>query len=349
MKCPAHRLAAELRRSPFPPLWAVTGDEPLLIEEAADAIRTAARQAGFAACDREVIEKGRPLASLLVTTETLSLFSAARLLELRFLDPPSGKEAAEWFAALCARPPVETTTLIILPPLDWSAKRAPWYAQLEQGAILVETHAPTRAQLPQWWAERLRQQQQEASPELLAYFAEMSEGNLLAAKQQLALLALLFPPGPLPEADARAAVTEVARFDPFELRRAVLARNGHRAARLIAALHDEGVAEPLILWALSSAVRALARAAESGDPRRIDPIAREERLFAREEKAALAQGAALDPEVCRAWLQRLATLDRIAKGVEAGDFWCEAERFAWTLSPDTRHTADSSQPLRSVS
>jgi len=342
MKYPAARLPQLLTRSPFPPLWAVTGDEPLLIEEAADAIRTHSKAAGFTARERVVIDKGDALATLTPTTENLSLFAEARLLELRFLVPPQGKEAPLWFAALCDRPPEATVTLLILPPLDWATKKTRWYQALEKGAILVETQAPSRTQLPQWWAERLHAQGQHASRELLAYLAECSEGNLLAAKQQLVLLALLFPPGPLPEAEVRAAVTEVARFDPFELRLAVLTRNATRAARLITALRDEGVAEALVLWALAAGVRALARASEAADPRAVDAIAKSEKLFSPVEKQALRSATRLESAQCHQWLRRVAQLDRIAKGVEAGDFWCEAERLALALNPATRTSADFS-------
>lgn len=334
MKGTQRDLATWLTASPFPPLWAVTGEEPLLIEEAAEAIRAAAQRHGFTQRERAVIDKGQSLRALAIATESFSLFAERRLLELRWQSLPASKEEAAWLSALTDRPPAETVTLLILPPLDWRERKSAWYQRLAERAHLVETVAPTRAQLPQWWAERLAQQGQRASSTLLAWLATCTEGNLLAAKQQLALLALLFPPGELPEEAVRQTVGEVARFDPFDLRLAVLTRNNARALRIIARLREEGVAEPLVLWAISAALRALARASHlsSCTPQALEALARDERLFAPLEKRALREATALPAQTTRAWLMAAARLDAIAKGAEVGHFWEAAERLLFALT-----------------
>jgi DNA polymerase-3 subunit delta len=336
MKGTQHDLPTWLARNPFPPLWIVTGDEPLLIEEAADAIRAAAHSHGFTQCEREVIDHSKRLAALNVTTESCSLFAEQRLLQLRWQAPPSSREESTWLVALAQRPPEATVTLVILPPLEWRARKTPWYQTLCQQALVIETTAPSRSQLPQWWHERLARQGQHASRTLLDWLATATEGNLLAACQYLALLALLFPAGELPEGEVRRAISEVARFDPFDLRLAILERQIPRALRLIAGLKNEGVAEPLVLWAITAALRALARASQLGANASylsIDTLAHNERLFTPAEKAALRAATSLPVSLTRRWLLSAAQLDQIAKGVAPGDFWQEAERLLFALRP----------------
>ncbi len=338
MKGTPRDLPAWLARIPFPPLWIVTGDEPLLIEEAADAIRRAAYSHGFTQCDREVVDAGKQLTALALATESLSLFAEQRLLQLRWQAPPSSKKETDWLVALTERPPEATVTLVILPPLEWRERKSAWYQKLCQQALVIETTAPPRTRLPHWWHERLAQQGQRAAPPLLEWLAACTEGNLLAARQYLTLLALLFPAGDLPEDEVRRAISEVARFDPFDLRLALLERQVPRALRLITGLKNEGVAEPLVLWAITAALRALARASQLGanaSAASIEALAQNERLFSSAEKTALRAATSLPVSLTRRWLLSAAQLDQIAKGVAAGDFWQEAERLLFTL----RHTS----------
>src|SRR6185312_3420968 len=190
----AHELEAQLARRLLP-AYVIHGDEPLLATEAADAVRAAARRAGYA--EREVLEPGRGYdwSEFTHAMGSLSLFAAKKLVELRL---PSGKPGTPGAAALvtyCERPNEEQLLLVTLPRLDRSGQGAPWFNALARVGAVVDIWPLDRARLPAWIAERLGRQQQRASRELLEFIAERVEGNLLAAHQEVQKLALLAPPG----------------------------------------------------------------------------------------------------------------------------------------------------------
>ncbi|MCX7946577.1 MAG: DNA polymerase III subunit delta [Hydrogenophilus sp.] len=333
MRAPASHLSSLLRAQNLPSFWAVTGDEPLFIEEAVDEIRAAFRHRGISNRETHLTADSVQIPNLLVAAATPSLFSSNRLVEIRLLALPTGKSAADLFS-FPPMLPEGTHLLLILPPTAPADRKASWYQALAQSATLIETQSPPQNQLAHWWRARLQRQNQQASEALLADLVAATEGNLLAAKQYLDLLALLFPAGPLPDADVRALIVDVAHFDPFALRAAILARDTRRAVRLLTALAAEGVPETLVLWAISAGIRTLARIAEEGAvPAFLNALGKEERLFSPSERAALA-AAARDPyPQAVALLGEIARLDRIVKGVESGDFWREAVALVARLSP----------------
>lgn len=332
MKLPLARLARHLERQTLEPVWAVYGDEPLLVLEAADAIRARARALGFDERLVFVAEANFSWERLSQEADSRSLFASRRFLELRLPQGKPGTEGAAWLAERAKNPLPETILLVTLGELDWQARKSAWFAALEQHAVAVEANAPPREQLPEWWRERLARQGQSASPELLRLLAERTEGNLLAARQELEKLALLFPPGPLPEEAVRAAVFDLARYDPEALRQAVLEGDALRALRLLRTLTAEGCAAPLLLWAIAGALRLIAAAQEALAQRApLEALWRQERVFRPEEKRAIEHSARRLPPL-RAALTACARLDRIAKGAETGDFALEAERLLLSLS-----------------
>ena len=103
--------------------------------------------------------------------------------------------------------------------------------------------------LPEAWLE--------VTDEALELLAERTEGNLLAAHQELEKLALLALDGPVTADTMLASVTDSARFDVFQLGEAVLAGDAARALRMIAGLRGEGTEPTLVFWALTKAMRDL--------------------------------------------------------------------------------------------
>ena len=221
MQLRAEHLAAHLAK-PLAALYLVHGNDPLLVAEAGDAIRATARAQGYA--EREVLVAGQGFRweSLRLAAGNLSLFGAAKLVDLRIPNGKPGKDGGEALQRHAKAPPEGVVTLITLPELDWAAKKSAWFLALAQAAVTLELVAPERDQLPRWIAARLARQNQSAPPEALAFIADHVEGNLLAAHQELQKLALLHPEGALTLSQVEEAVLNVARYDVDKLRLALL-------------------------------------------------------------------------------------------------------------------------------
>lgn len=318
------QLAAHLEKG-VRPLYVLYGDAPLLVQEAADAIRGAARAAGYS--EREVLSvlPGFDWSQLAAATASLSLFGGRTLIDLRLPGGKPGREGAAALQAALTRLGPDCMLLVTLPELDWKEEKAAWFTTLAQAGVVLRLDAPPLAELPGWIAGRLARQRQTAAPEDLRFIAERVEGNLLAAHQEIQKLGLLCPAGQLASAAIRAAVMNVARYDVDDLRDAVLAGDLARLARTLEGLRQEGEAPVLVLWAMSEEIRALAQVkAGLARGRNDETLWRELRIWgprqARLRRAApLVSGRAL-----KAALLDAARLDRQIKGLDAGgsgDVW----------------------------
>ncbi|QXI39093.1 DNA polymerase III subunit delta [Pseudomonas xantholysinigenes] len=246
------------------PVYIVSGDDPLLCQEAADAIRTAARQQGYD--ERQVFSADANFdwGNLLLAGASLSLFAQRRLLELRL---PSGKPGDKGAAALieyCAKPAEDTLLLISLPKLDGSAQKTKWGKALIEGGQcqFIQIWPVDAQQLPQWINQRLSQAGLSAQRDAVDLIAARVEGNLLAAAQEIEKLKLLAEGNQITVETVQAAVADSARFDVFGLVDAILNGEAAHALRMLEGLRGEGVEPPVILWALARELRLLAGLAQ---------------------------------------------------------------------------------------
>jgi DNA polymerase-3 subunit delta len=318
------QLAAHLGR-PLAALYVLHGDEPLLVIEAGDAIRRAARAQGFDEREVLVVGPGFRWDSLQLAAGNLSLFGGSKLVDLRIPTGKPGREGTEALQLHCRRPAEGVVTLVTLPQLDWTARKSAWFVALQQVGVCLELNAPELPRLPEWISQRLKRQEQSAPPDALEFIAAHVEGNLLAAHQEIQKLALLYPPGALTLEQVEDAVLNVARYDVDKLREALLRGDAARCARLIDGLAAEGTAVPLVLWALATEIRSLAAIRAGLDSRQPLPeLFKAERVYDERRRQGLQQAAArLSTPRLRAALVHAARIDRMIKGLAAGDVWDE--------------------------
>jgi DNA polymerase-3 subunit delta len=312
MQLRANELEALLRK-PLLPAYVIHGDEPLLAMEAADAVRAAARRAGFG--EREVLEPGRGFdwSEFTHASASLSLFAAKKLLELRLPTGKPGTQGAAAIAAYCERPNPEQLLLVTLPRLDRSSQGSAWFNALARLGAVVDVWPLERARLGGWIGERLARQQQRAPRDVIEFLAERVEGNLLAAHQELQKLALLAPEGALSMQTVEEAVASVARYDPYDAAEALVAGDLARYARVIEGLRAEGEAATFVLFVVSSGLFALQDVQQGGSA---------ERIFNRTLRRAVETAARRVPprQVDRS-IAQAAAIDRAIKGVGAGEPW----------------------------
>jgi len=296
------------------PVYLVSGDEPLLAAEAADAVRARARGAGFTEREVHFIERAADWDEVRASAANLSLFGARRVVEIRLASPRPGTAGnAALIALLEARDP-DTLFLILTPRLDRDAQGADWVRAVEAHGAWVQIWPVDSHRLAAWLRGRCRRLNLDASDEALELLAARTEGNLLAAHQELTKLALLAPAGRVTPDAVLAAVADSARFDVFGLGEAVLAGETARALRVLAGLRAEGTEPTLALWALSRALRDV-WSARGGDK----PPAWQQR-----HRAALEQALRRASRLPFAALaRRAARADRMIKGRVMGDAWDE--------------------------
>ena len=333
MQVRAEQLAARLARGPLASVYVVSSNEPLLAMEAQDAIRAAARAAGFS--ERQVIHAdGRSDWSLLAgAAQGLSLFAEKRIIEIRLPSGKPGREGGEALRQHAATTTDDLLTLVCLPTLDRTTRNSSWAAALEAAGVWIDIPALSRGDLPAWIGQRLKRQGQAAPAEALTFIADRVEGNLLAAHQEISKLGLLHPHGELSLEAVQEAVLDVSRYEVFGLSTAMLTGDRKRVLKVIAGLRAEDEPLPLILWVVGEDVRTLLqlRAALDGGM----PFAQATRkVWVRRDKEEAIQAALrrLDTTRLARLLARCAELDRISKGLTVAqrdsDPWLELSEIA---------------------
>jgi DNA polymerase-3 subunit delta len=315
------------------PIYVVHGDEPLLVQEAGDRIRAAARAAGCEQREVLVVEPGFRWDALLVASRNMGLFGGRTLVDLRMLGGKPGTDGARVLEALAAAPSPDAILLLTLPRADRTMQASAWFAALDDAGVMVEVRAPDRAELPAWIASRLARAGQRASPDTLQFLADTTEGNLLAAQQEIDKLALLLPPGTLDAQAVEQAISDVARFDVFALSEAWLAGDAARVVRILGSLESAGEGVPLLVWQLSEDLHALANAFTAlagGAPAAV--ALRNARVWGRRQAAMERALARVPPSLLPSLLTRLAQLDAQAKGIGSGNAWDALRELALALA-----------------
>ena len=328
MQIAAAQLASQLQRG-LRPLYTVHGDDPLLVQEACDAIRAAARAAGHTERTVHTLTGAHAdWSAVLASGASLSLFADKQLVEVRV---PSGKPGKDGSVALqrlaeSAAGNDAVLNLVVLPRLDMATQKSAWFAALEAHGVAVKVEPVERGALPAWIAQRLQAQGQrvaagEAGQRTLQFFADRVEGNLLAAHQEIQKLALLHPAGELSFEQVEAAVLNVARYDVFKLAEAVLAGQVLRVQRMLDGLQAEGEAAVLVHFALSEDIRALHRVRLALDAGRPLPVAlRENRVWGMKERLMERALPGLTTGQVARWLDNAHTVDGIVKGLKVPDW-----------------------------
>ncbi|HKK05888.1 MAG TPA: DNA polymerase III subunit delta [Gammaproteobacteria bacterium] len=332
MKLRYDQLEAHLARG-LAPIYMVSGDEPLQVGEAGDAIRAAARSHGCA--EREVlhVEAGFDWSALLASTTTLSLFSERRLVDLRLPTGKPGDAGAKALVQYAQARPEDVLLLVTCPKLDAQQQRSKWFKALEGAGVIVQVWPVEPGRLPAWIGRRMQARGLQPDPAAVSMLAEQVEGNLLAADQEIEKLLLLHGPGPV-SADAVAdMVADSARFDVFALVDSALAGDAARTARIVYGLRAEGVTPVLVVWALAREVRALAAMAfEVEHGAGPDAAMARQRVW---DKRKPLVGKALRRHSAGRWRALLAQCghaDRVVKGAAAGSPWEELLQLAEAMA-----------------
>lgn len=311
----------------------VFGDEPLLVEETADAFRTAALEAGFDERLVVAVEPAFDWSRLDEAAQSMSLFSSRRLIDLRMPTGKPGEQGTRALIRYCERPPQDTLLLIVTGRLDVRSRKTKWFKSIEKAGRVVEKKPVPASQLPGWVMARARERGLSVEHDAAALLAHFTEGNLLAAAQEIDKLGLLGPErGSIGYEDVAECITDNARFSIFTLVDHCLTGDAVKAMRSLNGLQNEGAEPVLIVWSLANQIRTLYRlclAVDAGQSR-----AQAFKSFRIWSKQAPLVNRALDRFGTDAWASMLkdaAALDRVLKGRESGSVWAGIERICLTM------------------
>ena len=270
------QLPAHLQKG-LAPLYVLHGDEPLLEQEALDAIRACARSQGFT--ERNTLIGAATQfdwSTVLAASASQSLFAERQIVEVRVPTGKPGKEGGHVLQLLgqqvsqAGNAAFDTLLVVILPRADKTMQATPWFSALANAGVVLRIDPIDRRNMPAWLSQRLQKNGQsvpagEEGLRILGFFTDCVEGNLMAAHQEEEKLALLYPKGPLSYEQIAASVLNVARYSLNDLSEAILSGQVLRSQKVLNGLLAEGEAAVRLHSILAGDVLSLYRARQALD------------------------------------------------------------------------------------
>ena len=333
MKIKLEQLESQLNRQ-ISPIYLVSGEEVLLVQEAADLIRKKAQQQGYS--ERKIfhVATGCDWNEWLLDAGARSLFADRQLLEVRLPTGKPGDAGAKALIRYTEDLTQDNLLLIISGKLDGAAQRTRWYKTITDAGAHIATWPLTPAQLPSWLKRRAGMLGLDLTPEAITVLVERTEGNALAASQELEKLYILHGVARVGEAEVVAAVVDSARFDVFALVDTILSSDVAKIYRVINTLRSEGVEPVLLLWALTREARVLAEMSRVREEEgvSVDQVMQRWRIW--EARKPIIRKALGNSKAHQWWgvLEQAGQVDRIIKGEMLGNAWDDLLKLAFVMA-----------------
>jgi DNA polymerase-3 subunit delta len=248
------QLAKKIQQT-LPGCCLIFGDEPLLAIEAFEQIQQQAKRHGFLEKFSYNLDGNFDKDQIFSQFNTLSLFSEKQIIELTLTK--TTKENTDFIREIT--PLLNTDILLILkgPKLNNQQLKSVWFTQLEQQGLFISTNALLPKHFPQWLFQRLKFSGLTATTEVIDFLNLHFEGNLLAAKQEIEKLSILFPKQHLQLPQVEQSITTHNHFSLFQWIDSLLAGDKARHARIIKQLHAEGAELLLLSATIASEIQKL--------------------------------------------------------------------------------------------
>lgn len=238
------------------PVYLVSGDEPLQVEESLTQIRAKAREQGY--IERQVlyVERSFDWSQVTEQSSNMSLFGDKKILELRL---PTGKPGAPGGKALqqyCENLPDDVLLIIQSGKIEKATLRSKWVQAISQAGVFMRIWPLTGTELVRWVQGRLKSEELADDRQSAEYIASRVEGNMLAAAQEIEKMALLAL-GDKPSDSSQAWVSSQTKYNVFDLVDTILSGHRNKVIKILGQLQRESFAPNLVLWGLAELVRAV--------------------------------------------------------------------------------------------
>ncbi|OZG72384.1 DNA polymerase III subunit delta [Hahella sp. CCB-MM4] len=278
MRIRPDQLTQSLKKNP-PGIFVVSGDEPLLLQEACDEIRKYCKSQEFLERLAFHAPKNFDWGQLDEHTQSFSLFGEKKLIELHLESLPNdaGKKSLQAWAN---QPPEDACLLLISGKIESSTLNTKWFKAIESHCLHVQIWPINHDQLPQWVTQRMQRVGFHPTAAAVKALCDHVEGNLLAAQQEIEKLRLLNTQEQVDVDDILKGIASSNKYTVFNLVDACLERDAKHAVKILQTLQAESFEPSIVLWSLSRETRVLAklfRARQAG--RNIEQVLQQERVF----------------------------------------------------------------------
>ena len=323
MQLRTEQLPDEIERKGLSPVYLISGDEPLQLNEATDLIRLKAREQGVE--ERIVLDvaTGFDWNRLIEESASMSLFASTRLIELRMGSSKPGRDGGKVLTKYAEQLASNNILLITSDRLDKRTQQSKWYKSLNKVGVTIQIWPIDVTRLPAWIRQRVQKYNKHITDDAAQLIADRVEGNLLAASQEIDKLCLLIDNNEITADDVISAVTDSARYDVFELIECAYANETKRLMRMLNGLKSEGMEPMAIYGALMWDYRRLCSMAyHFNNGLTLDKLFAEYRIWDNKHKQAIKSILNRhNVKKLHALLRQANSLDRKIKSAEKHTVW----------------------------
>lgn len=332
MKLSYPQLAPHLAKQ-LAPIYIISGDDPILKNEAIQLIRKTASANGFSARFRLRQNEKLECENLHGLLYACSFLAEKKLIELDCRDSLPDKTVKQVLEQYAAKPVEDNIVLIDMGKLDSKAIKAAWLEKLVKVGVLVTIWPLPATQLPQWILTRAQKYKLRLQYDAAQFLAAFVEGNLIAAAQALEKLYLLQIKEAITVETIQHVLVDESRFSIFDLTESLVAGNAERSLRILTTLMQEGVEPTIVLWSITRELRLLAELAIA---RQTDTsyasLWQKHRIFAQRQNSIRQWLSTHSETDCWHYLKRASDIDHILKGAAPGHPWQALQLFCCEMT-----------------
>ena len=300
------------------PIYIISGDETLLVQEASDAIRRILPSKGIDERLRFVADAQFDWQEVIQENQALSLFSSQRLFDIQ-IDKLSEKHTKA-LTQLGNELSTDNIILLTLPKLDGRSQKTKWFTKLESQGVFVQIWPVESNRLGQWLQKRATSLELSLTRDAAALICERNEGNLLALSQELEKLVLTHGPGSkIDEQMIADSVSDSSRYSVYDLSDRILMGKVKESLHCLQQLSAEGVDNNILLWLLNREIQTLDKLVQASTSMPVRQACQKQRIW---DKRIPFYESALSRHNINTlnYMQRyMALVDQTIKGLHALD------------------------------
>lgn len=315
------------------PLYWISGDEPLLVQETKNLIKNSALKNGHSDVQKYTITTHFDWNVLIFDSQNLSLFGDKKLIEIQLDSQKIDDDGKKFLSEHSRRADKDSIVLITSDKLDSATQRSAWFKTLENNSVIVQVWPIDKDKLPQWIHQRMASVGLSPTAAATRIIAENTEGNLLASSQEIEKLRLLHGEGPINEDQVLAAISDNARYDVFQLIDCIELGQQAKALKTLTSLKEEGQEATLILWTLCRELRSLSQFAkhlEAGCS--LQQLFQEHGVWDKRKQSIQSYLKRFDHQSSLKLLQQAQQVDLAIKGLDRIDPWLRLNQLVANMS-----------------
>jgi len=318
MRIRPNQLEAELKKNLLP-IYLISGDEPLLVQEALDTLREKCKKSGFDERKITEVDKKFDWKSLNDDANMLSLFAEKTVTELRLSKFKPGIPGGKALQEYCNNLPEDKILIISANKFDAATFKSKWCSTIDKTGAIIQIWPINLNEMPGWISQRARKMGLHVEQDAISLLSDRLEGNLLAAQQELEKLKLLYAQDPITAEKVLESVSDASKYDIFNLTDACLSGNSKLCVKILNNLKLEGLEVAFALWAITKEIRTvltLAHAIQKGLP--IQSIFKQQRIIQKRQAGLTQTAQKHHPKSLSKMLDQCKKADDLIKGIEKG-------------------------------